>query len=107
MATTLTSTGITFPDATTQTTAAGAVTTAAVLNATAGLTAGGVGTYMWAYNGGTGRTFGATFTGPMTAAMYQQYGNWYVSYGGSGTQSGTWRWLGNNYGTVGLMVRIS
>lgn len=41
----ITSTGYTFPDATTQTTAAGALTTASVLAATAGASVGAVGTY--------------------------------------------------------------
>jgi hypothetical protein len=45
MPTSLVSTGVQFPDSTIQTTAAGAVTTAAVGTATAGLAAGAVGSY--------------------------------------------------------------
>lgn len=47
MAVTVGGTSITFNDGTVQSTAAGAVTTAAVLNATAGATLGAVGTYAY------------------------------------------------------------
>jgi hypothetical protein len=131
MATTLTSTGITFPDATTQTTAAGAPTTTQVLNATAGASVGAVGTYAFL---GTSYAFtyaqGATVAGSnLRYSSVAGRDNWtgfvqttsvcgsmYMGQGSSVAPSGTWRAMGklttnsvggNNSIGATLWLRIS
>jgi hypothetical protein len=100
MPTTLRNTDILFNDGTTQGTAAtagGLVTTANVLNATAGLTAGEVGTYAFLYdntNSDTDINQGATIAGSnlrFTAVFY--FTPWIVATNGQ-TPSGTWRLMG-------------
>lgn len=103
-------TSITFNDGTTQTTAAGSPTTAQVLNATAGLTAGAVGSYAFIRYPSAGvLSFGSTFSGGYPATLYvDSYQNMRLTY--SGTVSGTWRWLGytgSGDRSVCLAVRIS
>jgi hypothetical protein len=106
----LTSTGITFSDSTSQSTAATAaalVTTANVLSATAGATAGAVGTY--AFLGGTGGTVaftaGTTYAG--SGLAYGGFARNNGAFNGGGTfatfsagagavVSGTWRAMGSN-----------
>ena len=109
MAVTLGSTGITFPDATTQTTAAtsSAPTTAQVLTATAGATAGAVGTYVLANYGGTpsvslGSNISGSLLNPANCAGST-----------SGTVSGTWKLMGYIFATgtdpnkTSLLLRIA
>ena len=94
-------------------------TTAQVLSATAGLTAGGVGTYTFAYYAGY-TYFGSTYAGSSIypAAMRGMNGttgngSFASQYMGSNTsaQAGTWRSLGGyqTYDTeqLTLFVRIS
>lgn len=97
MPVTVRNTDILFNDGTTQNTAAGAVTTTAVLNATAGASAGAVGTYAFLGKAtqlgnlsGLQRTAGGTlagselsYAGPSGAAFFL-----------SGTPAGTWRCMG-------------
>ena len=101
MAVTVRGTDILFNDGTTQTTAAGAVSTTAVLNATAGATAGAVGSYMFATpaTSGTSISFGTTYAG----SSLRPTGGLYGTASGpafTGTlpigsaQSGTWRCMG-------------
>ena len=108
---TLTTAGITFGDATSQTTAATAaafVTTTNVLNATAGASAGAVGTYAFLrHTTGADYAFGATLAGSSlvpagvgaatwalyTAASASSLAITYGSYQNS-AQSGTWRCMG-------------
>jgi hypothetical protein len=107
----LTSAGITFGDATSQTTAATAaalVTTANVLSATAGATAGAVGTYAFLrHTTSADYAFGTTLAGSSLApagvglATWQLYtaasaGAQGIAYGSyqNSTQSGTWRCMG-------------
>jgi uncharacterized membrane protein YebE (DUF533 family) len=123
----LTSAGITFGDATTQSTAATAaalVTTTNVLSATAGASVGAVGTYAMLLNINTNPTVlaaGSTIAG--SALRYAFAQNWqsYDDYWDdracnatvySGTPSGTWRHMGhypsgNNANPTGLFLRIS
>lgn len=95
MATTLGSTGVTFPDGTTQTTASGgAPTTAQVLSATAGASYAAVGTYVLASpNTQTDIAPGTTRAGSsmvLSGFGYSTpYGNMYGETGS--TLSGTWR----------------
>lgn len=107
MPVTVAGTTITFNDGTVQSTAAGAVTTTSVLNATAGATYGGVGTYIFAYAVvGSPPVPGGTIAGSSLRAAHagrwgDQCGNFYIS--GNGTSptfnstvalSGTWRLMG-------------
>lgn len=121
---------ITFPDATTQTTAGGAVNTTTVLAATAGASVGAVGTYAFLgansttdYSAG-GTTSGSnlryaglggnssTWTNNLMPAL-SLCGSIYVGTGNGGTPSGTWRCMGRaGYGGFGmsgatLWLRIS
>lgn len=107
---TLTTAGITFGDATSQTTAATAaalVTTTNVLNATAGASVGAVGTYailMTVAINPAGLSAGSTIAG--SSLRYTYTTNWQDSCGSwsfrslnsappySGTPSGTWRHMG-------------
>lgn len=94
MAVTVSGTSITFNDATVQTTAAGAPTTAQVLSATAGASVGAVGTYAFlAVNTGTGATSpGGTRAG--STLLYCA-----ASASAAGVPSGTWRCMGRANGT--------
>lgn len=67
MAITVSGTSITFNDGTTQTTAGGAPTTAQVLSATAGASAGAVGTYAIRWAANTSWTAGSTVAGSTVA----------------------------------------
>ena len=114
----LTSTGITFSDSTSQSTAATAaalVTTANVLSATAGASAGAVGTY--AFLGGTGGTTafaaGSTVAGSSLAyagfarenASFAAASQHTISSGGAGGGvSGTWRAMGSNNTVIGCQT---
>ena len=105
MAVTLGSTGITFPDATTQTTAAtGGVTslngqTGAITNTTAGV----IGSYFLNSAGASGQTMFGTVAG--STLVYSNSSGNPVSAG----FSGTWRLLGKSlFGdSPNLYVRIS
>jgi hypothetical protein len=119
----LTSAGITFGDATSQTTAATAaalVTTANVLNATAGASVGAVGTYAFLVDNTNSNSNVAA--GSTIAGSSLRYGNVSVDACGtvlftrySGTPSGTWRIMGYGARPVGnfndkyvsLFLRIS
>lgn len=118
MAITVGGTSITFNDGTTQTTAAGgAPTTAQVLSATAGATAGEVGTYALAaaVNSSGSQAFNGTTSGSnlrqigvgnfVSSSNYVYPGNGGYQAGGAGantlvvmrggsTLSGTWRCMG-------------
>jgi hypothetical protein len=115
MAVTVSGTSITFNDATVQTTAAGAVTTTAVLNATAGATAGGVGTYAFLRNSGGTNLFGGTAAGNILQAVsLSTDGSSLVLGGGAvgASMSGTWRAMSHPQQTpytypIGLYLRIS
>lgn len=105
--------GITFGDATVQTTAATAPTTATVLAATAGASAGAVGSYMWGYKTGSTNSFGSTSAGSsITPAGGGTNCGGAIIFATSGAaQSGTWRCMGYGSG-VGfangtLWLRIS
>jgi hypothetical protein len=115
---------VTFGDATVQTTAAGAPTTAQVLTATAGASAGAVGTYCFAQGSGY-LVFGSTKAGSSLRAagaaftVFQDAGIGSMSFDGSSgigfnssTLSGTWRCLGmganlSGWNTAALYLRIS
>jgi hypothetical protein len=86
--------GVRFPDGSTQTTAAGAVTTTAVLNATAGASAGGVGTYAMLGRGGS-FVAGATYSGGglFFLSGYEASGFFGVSF--QNNAAGTWRAMYN------------
>jgi hypothetical protein len=114
MAVTVSGTSITFNDATVQTTAAGAPTTAQVLTATAGASAGSVGSYMWGYRNAVILAFGATTAGssitPGGGTTTPCAG--IIIFGTSGAaQAGTWRCMGYNSGqanaTGTVFLRIS
>lgn len=108
MATTLNSSGVQFPDGTTQTTAAGVPTTAQVLSATAAANTGDVGSYAWL--GSTGTTSinpGSTYAGSgLRYAGLSKVSSWSLgassnsAAGGSSTPAGTWRAMGYGYGAV-------
>jgi hypothetical protein len=90
MPVTVRNTDILFNDGTTQSTAAGAPTTAQILNATAGASAGAVGTYAdLKFNSVVAAMFGTTAAG---SNLRYSSGN-----GGStqGTPAGTWRLMGS------------
>lgn len=99
MAVTVSGTSITFNDATVQTTAAVTPTTAQVLSATAGATAGAVGTYMFARLG-SNLAFGSTVAGssllPTAASwsVYKGFSTGTASFSSGAAQSGTWRAMG-------------
>ena len=104
--------GVRFPDGSTQTTAAGAVTTTAVLNATAGASAGGVGTYaLTIVNTGTTFNFGATIAGSSVAPILVTLNGegFFVNGGNSGGLSGTWRVMGRAGAgqSLAFVLRIS
>ena len=126
------STGITFPDSTTQTTAAtagvtsvatgtgltgGTITTTGTISLVT--TQGAVGTYAWLATGSGTAVFGSTYAGSglTPAGAYGLFGYgcqyYYVPAGGGSAQSGTWRCMGqsNAYGSGAnnstLFVRIA
>lgn len=110
MAVTVGGTSITFNDGTTQSTAAGAVTTTAVLNATAAASVGAVGTY-----GALVPTFG-DFTynpGATIAGSSLRYAGFYVqnqpqTNGVSTTApAGTWRCMGYARGSSGCFPQYA
>lgn len=114
MATTLNSSGVTFPDGTTQTSAGGAVNTTTVLAAIAGASAGAVGTYAFCGNtSATAKTIGATIAG---SSLYYAgvTGQWYNNSNQAqsaasffnGTASGTWRCMGYAPGADGTSSYI-
>lgn len=105
---TLTTAGITFGDATSQTTAAVSATTANVLSATAGATAGAVGTYAFLrHTTGADYAFGATLAGSSLVPAGVTTFSWALYTAGTASslaitygvyqntaQSGTWRCMG-------------
>lgn len=112
--------GITYPDATTQNTAPTAPTTAQVLTATAGATAGAVGTYVFARTGSNPtQVLGDTIAGSslQTAPVKGESGTYYTATDNLTTYptlSGTWRCMGrasttniNAYFSHTLWLRIS
>jgi hypothetical protein len=105
---------ITFGDATVQTTAAGAPTTTQVLNATAGATAGGVGTYAFLRNSiGGSNVFGGTAAGGVLQAVSLSTDGGSIDGGFVGaSMSGTWRAMSYPQTSpyaypMGLYLRIS
>jgi len=104
MAVTVSGTTITFNDATVQTTAAGAVTTTAVLNATAAASVGAVGTYAMLSRptssnastaaGGTAAGSGLRYSGGLAQTNGLAFGP-YIS---DTAPAGTWRSMGNTVG---------
>ena len=110
---------ILFNDGTTQSTAAGAVTTTSVLNATAGASVGAVGTYAFLVSA-VNATYGP---GATLAGSNLRYIGIRVSFGDYGavningwnegpTTAGTWRCMGQMTGstftrTATLWLRIS
>ena len=100
MAVTVGGTSITFNDGTVQSTAAAAVTTTAVLSATAGATAGAVGTYAWLTS--TSTSFQLTTNTNYAGSSLRFYGFYtpgsvevVISSNGDGaTPSGTWKCMG-------------
>lgn len=97
MAVTVRGTDILFNDGTTQSTAAGAVTTTAVLNATASASLGAVGSYAFLLQatGTVGLAAGSTLAG--SSLRYVGSPGLSNTQGGgssSGTPSGTWRAMG-------------
>ena len=115
MAVTVGGTSITFNDGTTQTTAAGgAPTTAQVLNATAGASAGAVGTYAFLRNSTGGSSFfGGTVAGGVLQAVSLSTDGSSLGGGAVDTSmSGTWRAMSYPQQTpyaypIGLYLRIS
>lgn len=102
MAVTVGGTSITFNDGTTQSTAAGAVTTTQVLNATASAAYGAVGTYTYAYSSPPALNPGATIAGSGLRFLDSSG----VAYNPG--LSGTWRNMGgSNSGYPMLFLRIS
>lgn len=90
--TTINASGVTFPDNTTQSTAASAVTTSVVLNATAGASAGAVGAYHMM------QTYTTTWSGVLAAGSTMAGSNLrYAStyFAGDTFASGTWRLMGS------------
>lgn len=113
MATTLNNSGVTFPDGTTQTTAASGTSTAAVLNATAGASVGAVGTYAWLWSTSTTTvSAGGTLAGSSlryagfswrqsgTVDAFEAGGSQssWRTMGNGGTPAGTWRAMGRSWG---------
>ena len=108
--------GVTFPDASTQAVAAGAPTTAQVLSATAAASAGAVGTYAFCGStNGTSISIGSTVAG--STLRYSSINGIWTNNSNqgqpaqgffSGTPSGTWRCMGyaiNADGTSGYSPR--
>ena len=118
MAVTVSGTSITFNDATVQTTAAGAPTTAQVLSATTGATAGAVGSYAWLGFNGSSTTvnFNSTLAGSGLRPAGASSGTFgctivYTIAFTAAAQTGTWRCMGYysgaTYGSASLWLRIS
>lgn len=93
MAVTVGGTSITFNDGTVQSTAAGAVTTTAVLNATAGSSVGAVGTYAFLFTQSQSSNPGALAPGSTVAGSTQRYANT-AAAPNSYIPAGTWRCMG-------------
>ena len=106
MPVTVRNTDILFNDGTTQSTAAGAVTTTAVLNATAGASVGAVGTYANA-----APTASITQNpGDTRAGSGLNYNMPFGSGPGSNIGVGTWRLMGGASGShqgISVWLRIS
>ena len=97
MAVTVGGTSITFNDGTTQSTAAGAVTTTAVLNATAGASLGAVGSYSFLV-----RSTNGNFTyepGVTVAGSALRYTGAVAVRATSAYPAGTWRCMAYSYNT--------
>jgi hypothetical protein len=100
MPVTVRNTDILFNDGTTQSTAAGAPTTAQILNATAGASVGAVGTYAFLFewdSNNTGTPQIVTNVGGTRAGSSLRYGNSNISNANLGsptTPPGTWRCMG-------------
>lgn len=102
-------------DRTFKTITAAAPTTAQVLTATAGATAGAVGSYMFARSTGTSVTFNATYAGSTLQpfGLHASTTNSAVSTSNAlgATQAGTWRCMTNATSSanpvIGLFLRIS
>ena len=127
MAVSLVSTGITFPDATTQTTAASAVTAGNGISVSSGTVAvacptfNTIGSYVCAYGGSQGTTSNSLSSGSNYSAGSgaSQISSGGVSYGGpcasagfniTNNLSGTWKWMSAftaGYGGVGVACRVS
>ena len=121
----LISTGVQFPDASIQTTAATDPTTATILTAIAGASAGAVGTYMICFhttvNGSltVGQTHAGSLLKAYGAATWVASGACCVGYSGfvnaalGPAQAGTWRSVSSSTRTengqyvLGLFFRIS
>lgn len=116
---TVAGTTITFNDSTTQSTAA-VVSTSTVLNATAGLTAGAVGSYVegcqQSVSGTNTYTYGSNYANVGAFAhRYTDTCGWVSPVGQQGgTLSGTWKYLGPTNTvtgtgklTVSLYVRVA
>lgn len=108
MAVTVRGTDILFNDGTTQSTAAGAVTTTTVLNATAGASVGGVGTYgLFLQNAGsTMSTIGGTVAGSNLVYCAGPNNNYSPGAGTSTRPSGTWRMMGMNFYSEAYSTRV-
>lgn len=111
MAVTVSGTSITFNDATVQTTAASAPTTTQVLNATAGASAGAVGTYAWVYKAAGPMVFGTNYAGSglLSAGFYWDGATLTPSW--VTTLSGTWKCMGSatggGYTVLVLALRVA
>lgn len=93
MPVTVRNTDILFNDGSTQNTAAGAVTTTAVLNATAGGAAGAVGTYAFLTTVSVVQNAAAYNAGTTHAGSNLRYVN-HANQGLNTAASGTWRSMG-------------
>lgn len=121
MAVTVSGTSITFNDGTVQSTAPGNPTTAQVLNATAGASAGAVGTYAFGFRASGDVAFGTAVYGSSiytsSAARSQSIGDSpYTGFAlnNGATLSGTWMAMGTydavtSFNTIGvtLWLRIT
>jgi RsiW-degrading membrane proteinase PrsW (M82 family) len=105
MPVTVRNTDILFNDGTTQTTAAGAVTTAAVLNATAGASAGAVGTYYLRRSSGSSWSSGTTIAGSSMATGLS--GTWRAMGGSVETAPSVQGQYGTTFYNCGIYLRIS
>jgi hypothetical protein len=110
MPVTVRNTDILFNDGSTQSTAAGAVTTTAVLNATAAASVGAVGTYAFlgetlttnTVPGGTRAGSGLRYAGSGSSAGWHQSANQTPQRHPNAypnTPPGTWRCMGHAFGT--------
>lgn len=100
MAVTVGGTSITFNDATVQSTAAGAPTTAQVLNATAAASVGAVGTYAMLVHSTSSASFTTHYQGTTWAGSALKYSNSSNERSGA-SPAGTWRLMGTAYAYIG------